>query len=80
MGCKPNQFLYNTGIRRSSKVLFLTVKLRILKGVSLIDRILHQMENPDFTKLPARLLEVPFAVFFFFLFLVLNCIMDLTAM
>jgi hypothetical protein len=30
MGCKPN-FLYNTGIRRSSEVLFLTGKLCILE-------------------------------------------------
>jgi hypothetical protein len=43
MGCKPN-FLYNTGIRRSSEALFSTGKLCILKEFPYFDRIFYKME------------------------------------
>jgi hypothetical protein len=45
MGCKPD-FLYNTGIRKSSEVLFLTGKLCILEEFPQFDRIFYKMEKP----------------------------------
>jgi hypothetical protein len=43
MGCK-NNVLYNTGLRRSSEVIFLKEKLCILEEFPKFDRIFHKIE------------------------------------
>jgi hypothetical protein len=48
MSCKPN-FLYYTGIKRSSEVLFLKEKLYILDEFRKFDRIFHKIEKPIFS-------------------------------